>query len=468
MEIWYKHFFDYSPDLYTVTHQNRMIDVNKAWEFALGWKREEVLTKPLTDFMHPLDRERTEAFIKAGVMPTQENPFQNRYLTKDGAVRWYSWKAHTSSDGQYIFAMGRDITEEKSKVEMMQNIVENIPIMLVFFNKEGDFEWVNEEWVKQVGWSLSEMKGQKMLSFLAPSIDIAEAAYLHTKKADKSWKDFSLRTKSGKLIETSWANVRLPSGEVLSIGQDITLRMHQEKLIKEQQSKIVSSAKMSTLGEMAGGIAHEINNPLTIIHARAHQLKKLAQMESIKVDEIVNYAEKIEQTAERIAKIIKGLKSFSRNAEQDPFIKATFSSILDDSLELCRERFKNRGVKLEVIDVPEVVLRCRPVQISQVILNLLNNAFDAVHEQPKAWVKLEAEIHERNLRLMITDSGKGIPPHIASKMMEPFFSTKEVGKGTGLGLSISKGIIDDHQGHFWYDLACKHTRFILELPLALS
>ncbi|MBK8204245.1 MAG: GHKL domain-containing protein [Bdellovibrionales bacterium] len=104
----------------------------------------------------------------------------------------------------------------------------------------------------------------------------------------------------------------------------------------------------------------------------------------------------------------------------------------------------------------------------QVLLNLLNNSFDAVAALPETWVDLKVETIGDNLRMIVTDSGKGILPSIAEKIMDPFFTTKEVGKGTGLGLSISRGIVLSHGGSLIYDSTHPNTRFIIEIPLTQS
>lgn len=133
-------------------------------------------------------------------------------------------------------------------------------------------------------------------------------------------------------------------------------------------------------------------------------------------------------------------------------------------MDLCAERFRNHSVALEVSSLPEISIECRSVQLAQVLTNLLNNAFDALILLPRKWVRVGVEASDDVIRIAVTDSGTGIPRHIADKLMLPFFTTKEIGKGTGLGLSISKGIIEDHGGKFWLDRASVNTKFIIELP----
>jgi signal transduction histidine kinase len=111
-------------------------------------------------------------------------------------------------------------------------------------------------------------------------------------------------------------------------------------------------------------------------------------------------------------------------------------------------------------------LDCREVQLSQVILNLLNNAFDAISELPNKWVHLESRMNEGIIEIRVIDSGSGIPEELREKILQPFFTTKEVGQGTGLGLSISKGIIESHGGTLSIDIKSQNTCFVIQIPQA--
>ena len=133
---------------------------------------------------------------------------------------------------------------------------------------------------------------------------------------------------------------------------------------------------------------------------------------------------------------------------------------------MCHERFKTNGVNLTVGEVPDVFIRCRATQISQVLINLLNNSYDAIETLPEKWVKVELDAGSERARIRIVDSGLGIPLEIRDKILNPFFTTKEIGKGTGLGLSVSKGIIDEHGGVLSVPENVKNTTFEIELHIA--
>lgn len=242
------------------------------------------------------------------------------------------------------------------------------------------------------------------------------------------------------------------------------LRSFQE--LEDRRKLAVHTAKLTSLGEMASGIAHEINNPLTIIATRSMQLKRRIERGEFDAEKFKESLLKINLTVDRIAKIIRGLKSFSGESDNDSFAPTLLSTIIENALELCSEKFRYKLVMIKIDPIPAVRVDCRESQMVQVILNLLSNAYDAVEALDSRWVHLSFLVEgDKKVRIVITDSGKGIPEKVAQSIMQPFFTTKEVGKGTGLGLSISKGIIEDHKGQFYLDKSADHTSFVIEIPL---
>lgn len=225
--------------------------------------------------------------------------------------------------------------------------------------------------------------------------------------------------------------------------------------------------RLKSLGEMGAGVAHEINNPLAIIKFNLERLQNLlagAQVENQKIKDVLDrsfYA------IDRVSKIVRGLLVFAKEGSQDDFSKHSLSSIVEDSLMLCKERIKSKNIELQVSSCPDLELICHPMQISQVLLNLLNNAIDSIHdtksEERKIWIDFAKD--SRRLKIKVTNSGPTISPDLQNKIFQPFFTTKDVGQGTGLGLSISLGIAQRHDGALYLEKNSKLTCFVLELPL---
>lgn len=255
-------------------------------------------------------------------------------------------------------------------------------------------------------------------------------------------------------------------GAVVSFT-DITEKRKAALIIETQRASMINSTKLSALGEMAGGMAHEINNPLAGIQGKVHQLLRMIDSGKFDVEKFKSDLKKVYETSERIATIIKGLKAFSRNADKDPFEIINTQFLVDQILIFTKERFKNYGVNFEVSSqLSKAPFQGRSTQLVQVLISLINNSYDAILHLNEKWIKIETqEIDGRLLQLIITDSGLSIKPEIAQKMMQPFFTTKGIGKGVGLGLSVASGIISDHGGRFYFDESHKHTRFIIELPI---
>ncbi len=236
---------------------------------------------------------------------------------------------------------------------------------------------------------------------------------------------------------------------------------NQSLFMEEVQSQAIENAKMVGLGKMAGGVAHEINNPLGVISLANGRIQ--AELDKPEIDKSVisNSTEKIAATIQRISKIVRGLKSISRNANKDPKQKAKLNDIIEDALTTCSEHMKSNSIDVVVEGDLDQSMLCRSGEISQVILNLLSNASDAVKDLEEKWVRIEISNATDLLIISVIDSGKGIPEEIANKIMDPFYTTKPVGLGTGLGLSISRSIIEDHDGRLLIDRQHPNTKFDL-------
>lgn len=241
-------------------------------------------------------------------------------------------------------------------------------------------------------------------------------------------------------------------------------RDHLHQQVTEQSQKLLYSAKMSSLGEMAGGIAHEINNPLAIISLLVQKLRAQFVRGNLSQQSAVESMDKIEATCLRITQIIRGLRAFSRDGSKDPFILENLSSIIQDSEALCTESLRSKKIRLDVYCPEDLEIECQPIQISQVLLNLISNSKDAIANLNDRWIRIEAASLGDRIELSVTDSGCGVADHLKEKIMQPFYTTKKVGEGTGLGLSICKGIVEQHQGQLFLNAMHPQTQFIVVLP----
>jgi len=247
-----------------------------------------------------------------------------------------------------------------------------------------------------------------------------------------------LRTRKVPLV-----NDEAMQGEfLLCISEDVTELKRSKEALDLERVKSLRSAKLASLGEMSAGIAHEINNPLAIIVGSIGLLKKTVEGN----DKIKNRLDDVERASRRIAKIVSGLRKFSRSSDEVVEHEIVpIGLIITEALTLTEGKARQFSVAVDLASNTKASIRCAEIEIEQVLINLINNAIDAVQGQPKKWVRITAFEQNNAVVVQIRDSGLGIPEKVRKRLFEPFFTTKPIGQGTGLGLSITKGILDDHR-----------------------
>lgn len=279
---------------------------------------------------------------------------------------------------------------------------------------------------------------------------------------------YSIKLALGELRLACESHVKLEEN-VATVEEQVIERTRElresQRLVLEQQQAMMASSKMSALGEMAGGVAHEINNPLASIKSFSSQLQEVVDDDPLDKSMLKEMSAKIEKTTDRIAKIVAGLRSFSRDGSNDKFETVNIHQLVEETLSFCQERFKNHGTTVTVDGLGiDLSLEGRTTELSQVLLNLLNNAYDAISASKEKWIKISAVEDNGWVEILVMDSGKGIPKEAEEKIFQPFFTTKEIGKGTGMGLSISSGIVRKHQGELKLNKNCPNTCFVIRIP----
>ena len=459
--------------------QTGKLNLNSTWFTRLGYSYNEI-PQELESFIsviHPEDRERTfEALNKHLKGETLFYECRFRMITKAGEIQWCIDRGcvvKRSASGEPLFATGVNINItpviqlEQSLItseQQLKAMIRSLPTPVAMFDR--DFKYVafssrwEQEWCRfasiEVGETLYMPDGDRGNVWLA-SMKAALAG--DTLNEDE---DFIEVTPEVSIwIRWTIQPWKLGNGEIggiIIMAEDISHR-------KEAEMRIAQSSKLSALGEMAGGIAHEINNPLSIIKGYIDLLKRHSSRNSLNQDLMLQYIDKMDITVGRISRIVSGMRRFSRESSMDEKVEYSLNKIIDETLDICLERINNNGTALSVDYFKnEPIVLCRPVEISQVLLNLINNSFQAIASYPHPWIRIECRETEKCYQIKITDCGPGIPNLIRQKLFQPFFTTKDIGVGTGLGLSISRGIVEEHLGHMKYADEASNTTFVIELP----
>jgi len=467
-----------------VSPDGKFLRVNNALARILGYTPDELQATDFQRISHPDDLPTDLAFVKE-ILTGRRNSYrmEKRYFHRDGKLIWtqldVSLIRNPDRSPKYFISQIQDITEAKHAAQLLtesekqlSQIVNTTHDGIWDWHVSEDYEYMSPRFWQMLGYDPSEKKHhpsewQKLI--FPEDLEVTERNFkqhCQSRGEIPFYQEVRYRHRDGKTVwvicrgsVVEWDEAGNPV-RVIGSHTDITE-------LKAAQESLVYSSKMVALGEMAGGIAHEINNPLTIIKGHADRIRMILR----KTDDSESIASSVEQicgTVDRISKIIQGLKNFSRDSTEVAFEPNTLIDVIQDSLSFCQEKLKNQSISIEVEGDFSLQVLCSRVQISQVIVNLIINSSYAIQKLPEKWIRIELSRVGLQAKMSVTDSGPGIGPEIRMKIMDPFFTTKPIGEGTGLGLSISRGILENHSGRLVLDEKSKHTKFDLILPLLIS
>jgi PAS domain S-box-containing protein len=330
--------------------------------------------------------------------------------------------------------------------EVLQKIFDHSPVMLALFDSAGRVELVNREFERRLGWTLADLEQKPDAAQL--QVDPSERVSLgeHVARGASAWKDFTCIAKDGRRLEVSWACVRLSDGVVIAIGQDIT---EQQKA----REALAVSERMASIGTLAAGVAHEINNPLAFVLANLEfsQTAIRAAIDdgtTVPVEHRLRLRKTLEALSDahfgagRVRNIVRDLNTFSRGTDEIGGA-ADLIELLETSIRMADNEIKHRARVVRHFErVPQV--SSQGGKLGQVFLNLLLNAAQAIPEGNASGneVVVVAKTDGRGRAVVeIRDTGVGIAAEVLPRILDPFFTTKSVGKGMGLGLSICHGIV---------------------------
>ena len=462
------HFWNASRDLFAIVSAADGVPrfVNEhAWRETLGYCAEEITSRRLLDLVHPDDRERTLAMRARHRADKGYFDFENRYLRKDGGVVWLSW--NIAHDNGLIYCSGRDITREKraqdrlnrSEREFRLLVGSVVDYALFMLTAEGIVATWNAGAERIKGYTAAEIVGRHISTFYtdadrergAPAHALATAAKQGRYEAE-AWRV----RKDGGLF---WANVvidaiRDEAGELVGfakITRDITEKRNAQIELQRANERLAQAQKMEALGQLTGGVAHDFNNLLMVMGGQAELLRGRIGDEP----RTIRSLEAIISAARRGQGLTRHLLAFARRQRLNP-ASVSLAGRAADIRELLRSSLDS-DLTLDIDFPPDLW----PVEIDAnefelAILNMAVNARDAMPKGGRLAISAVnvtvvpqedgAELKGEFVKIIVADTGVGIPPDILPKVMEPFFTTKEVNKGTGLGLSQVYGFVQQSGG----------------------
>lgn len=353
----------------------------------------------------------------------------------------------------------------------ISSIVDSMAAVLVTDNM-GNFISVNDTFCELTEYSREELIG-KPASIFKSGVHPDEfyKTLWETLLAGKRWRGlFCNKTKTGKLIWLDTIIDPIYNSEhkiekFIGVRFNVTEDVLNKFTLKSQEKQLDLASKFATIGEISGHVAHEINNPLTIMNFSLNALNSALDEPKTDVEKIKKLSTKMSVVTNRIAKIVLALRNFSRN-DSYKMEPVSLSEILEDVILFTDDITKSDSIdfKIESEIADHVLVECHKNQISQVMINLIKNACDAIRLLEKREIILKTKISTDFIEIKVIDSGQKIPDEMAESFFTPYYTTKSEGKGTGIGLTISRKIIEAHGGKIFLDRTYDQTCFVVIIP----
>ena len=448
---------------------------------VLGYDPADRAGAGLLDQIHPDDAANvSEAFARMLQTPGGTLSAQIRARHKDGSWRHIEAVGRNLLDDpavQSIVVNMRDITDRKQAEEelkksedKLKRYLESSPDIICVVDLQGIILYVNKATEELTDYKREELVGKSFtaLNLLTPESQSKPKEWTYRGGAEKPTRshEVEILRKGGKRVILDIATYPMGQGwnaEIIAIGRDVTGQRAMEKQKQKMEQQVLLSGRLAAVGELAAGVAHELNNPLAAVQGYAQFLTSRDDLEeTVRSDVEIIYKE-----AKRASRITANLLQFAR--KHDPEKKMiSINRVVEDSIELNAYRLKVNNIQIaQELDpaLPETAGDF--YQLQQVFVNLMTNAEQAMtraHGKGKLTIKTQGS--GATIQVAFTDDGPGIEKETLKQVFDPFFTTKEVGQGTGLGLSICFGIVEQHGGTIGAKSKLgKGATFTVELPI---
>jgi hypothetical protein len=373
-----------------------------------------------------------------------------------------------------LFCLYEDLNFYKTRSDVLLNNLKSTLFgssVIIITNAKGTIAEVNESFLNLSGYKREDLIGKthSVLNSNYHSNDFFDNIK-KTIKSDSIWHgDICNQKKDGTSfwISSYIYPIKDENGKIYqfwNVGTDINDKIVAENELLSKERALAESSRMASLGRFVGGVAHEINNPLAIIGSKASILKLKLEKKESNIEVLAPYIDDINKTVMRIASVIDSLTSLTDESLPPSKSRENIAKIVRSTMGICSERFRVNDIELITNIDPEMELFCNKLHISDILMNLVNNSFDAILSQENKWIQIDAVQENQKIKIIVTDSGLGIDKSIIGDIMHPYFTTKSIDQASGLGLSISKNIAQRYNGKLFLNSAANNTQFVLEIP----
>ncbi|MBF0301352.1 MAG: response regulator [Oligoflexia bacterium] len=364
----------------------------------------------------------------------------------------------------------RKHSEELARLQLQA--IESSMDGMAILTSQGEFVYANEAQVKVFGYyGSNEMVGDNWET-LYPEEEIKRLRENILPEFGEKGKwigEIWAKRKDGTSYLQEMSLTKMEDGKFISICRDITKRKAQEKEREELEKKVYIASRLASVGGLAAGVAHEINNPVTILVGYFKKLEKLVMDGAKDRDKCISSLEKLETTLNRINKIISNLKVYSKVDSASEIEKIDAHKSIKNSVEMISLSYSEQNTNIELnFNAKNVFVDGDNGKFGQVIVNILSNAKDAMSTKGGGVIKVDTSNLNNTIEIRFSDTGYGIAKENLDKIFDAFFTTKTIGSGTGLGLSVAYSVIDEMKGNIEVisEVGVGST-FIIKLPLSV-
>jgi PAS domain S-box-containing protein len=441
--------------------------------------------------VHRDDTERTARITNEAIESGEPWELEYRICHKDGTIRWHYERGSAvigeSNKVEYLDGVILDITERKEAEEALKRLNQQNQLLLntagegiYGLDLDGNTTFINPTAARMIGWEVEEIIGKNQHELLhhtkpdgspypagvCPVYTTYKDGNTHHVDDEVFWR------KDGSCFPVEYISTPIRDehgvieGAVVTF-KDISDRKQSEEKQKQHHDELTHASRLSSMGQMASGLAHEINQPLCAIASFADAGLRMLKSKRFKSQDLLEAMQGVSTQSHRAGAIVKNLRSFVRKKSAEPSV-VDICEVIKNTIILVQGQLNQKQAKIE-LDIPSepLLIHANTVKIEQVVINLIQNALEAMEQIDPAEREIlikASSTDDEMIIVSVVDSGKGLDGIGPLQIFDPFFTTKE--EGMGIGLSINESLIEEHNGKLWAEDNEKGATFNFTIPIA--